>query len=163
MSVARSASAAAEPATRAYLHPGELWVSAESCEITTILGSCVAACIFDAGAGVGGMTHHLLPHGVAEAGRLGRFGNLAVPELVRRLVALGARPEALRAKLFGGACVLQAFAGTGDGHLGAQNVAAAREALVALGIPVLAEDVGGRTGRRLLFNTAEGIAHVRRL
>jgi chemotaxis protein CheD len=161
MSLARPAPAA-HPAARAYLHPGELLASAAPCEATTILGSCVAACIFDPGAGIGGLTHHLLPHGAAEAGRPGRFANLAVPELVRRLVALGARPAALRAKLFGGACVLQAFASV-DRHLGAQNVAAAREALDALSVRVIAEDVGGRSGRRLVFHTADGAAGVRTL
>jgi chemotaxis protein CheD len=155
--------AAALPARSEYLHPGAIAAFAGPCTVTTILGSCVAACVFDEGAGVGGLTHHLLAYGPADAPRPARFGNLAVPELVQRLVALGARPHAMRAKLFGGACVLDAFR-RGDGrHLGAQNVAAARAALSALGIPVVAEDTGGRTGRKLLFSTAEGTALVRAL
>jgi chemotaxis protein CheD len=153
----------APPGGSAYLHPGGLLAFAEPCTVTTILGSCVAACVFDAGAGIGGLTHHLLAYGPPDATRPGRFGSLAVPELVRRLVGLGARPRALKAKLFGGACVLDAFHRDDGRHLGAQNVAAAREALAALGIRVVAEDTGGRSGRKLLFGTADGTALVRAL
>lgn len=151
----------AEAAT-AYLHPGEMAAYATACTVTTILGSCVAACIYDLEAGIGGLTHHLLPRGPAAAPRPGRFGNLAVPRLVDRLVALGARPDALRAKLFGGACVLDVFRRSGR-HLGAENVEIARAALSSLGIPVVAEDVEGRRGRRLLFQTRDGVALVRLL
>ncbi|HEX8394415.1 MAG TPA: chemotaxis protein CheD [Longimicrobium sp.] len=146
----------------AYLHPGEIFASARPCTVTTILGSCVAACLWDAETGIGGLTHHLLPHGAADVVRPGRFGNLAIPRLVERLVALGARPGSLRAKLFGGACVLDAFR---DDHrpLGGQNVDSARAALAALSIPVVAADVEGRRGRRLLYGTADGVALVRLL
>jgi chemotaxis protein CheD len=145
-----------------YLHPGELAVRAEPCTATTILGSCVAACVFDEARGIGGLTHHLLPFGAADVSRPERFGNLAVPRLVSRLVALGADPGALRAKLFGGACVLEAFRAAGT-DLGAQNVDVARDALRALGVPVVAEDVGGARGRRLIFHTGSGVALVRLL
>jgi chemotaxis protein CheD len=157
----RSAAVRPSPAP-AYLHPGELLASAEPFTVTTILGSCVAACLFDAEAGVGGLTHAVLPYGPAGAAQPGRFGNLAVPALARRLVAAGARPASLRAKLFGGACVLDAFRGE-ERPLGAQNVDAAREALAALGIPVVAEAVGGARGRRLRFHTGDGTALVHAL
>jgi chemotaxis protein CheD len=153
---------AAEPAPGVYLHPGELFACAEPRKVTTILGSCVAACVFDPAMRVGGLTHHLLPYGAPGVERPGRFGNLALPALVDRLAALGARPWELRAKLFGGSCVLEAFRGDGE-HLGARNVEVAREALDALGIRVVAEDVGGPRGRRLLFDTGDGTALVRLL
>jgi chemotaxis protein CheD len=158
MTVASPTRAEARP----YLHPGELLAAPEPCTVTTILGSCVAACLYDAEAGIGGLTHSVLPHAPAGAVHPGRFGDRAVVELVRRLLAAGARAHALRAKLFGGACVLDAFA-AGRNHLGAQNVASARDALHALAIPVVAEDVGGRRGRRLLFQTGDGTALVRTL
>jgi chemotaxis protein CheD len=146
-----------------YLHSGKFHVSATPCRISTILGSCVAVAVFDPVTGVGGLNHFLLPHGpfVAPA-QAARFGNLAVPQLVEAVLAAGASRASLQAKLFGGACVLAAFRKPG-GHLGTRNVEVAREMLKADGIPVVAEDVEGCSGRKLIFQTHDGVAWVRSL
>ena len=143
-----------------YLHPGQLHASATACTITTILGSCVAVCLFDRVRGVGGANHYLLPYHAGHDQASPRFGNVAVQSLLDRVLALGAVRRDLEAKLFGGACVLDAFR-NGDNHLGTKNVEAARALLHAEGIPVRAEDVGGRRGRKLVFHVDDGSALVK--
>jgi chemotaxis protein CheD len=145
-----------EPARRVYLAPGQLFASAERVQVTTILGSCVAVCLFDNEAQVGGVNHFLLPYGAPPSPR---FAEHAVPQLMDRVLALGARRERLRAKLFGGACVLEAL--RSSSALGARNVDAARERLAAEGIPVVAEDTGGDLGRKLIFEIQTGSAWIR--
>lgn len=146
-----------------YLHPGQLHAAAGPVTITTILGSCVAICLFDRARGVGGTNHYLLPHHADERSGSSRFGNVAMRRLLDHVLALGARRHELEAKLFGGACVLEAFRANERQHLGAQNVAAARTLLHAQSIPVRAEDVGGRRGRKLVFRVDDGTALVKLL
>lgn len=151
------------PAVERYLPPGQILASWEPARITTILGSCVAVCVWDPELGVGGMNHFLLPRGSATTSTAaGRFGSLAVPRLIENVLAFGGRQDDLRAKVFGGACVLEAFRG-GTRHLGTQNVEAAFEVLRKESIPVVAEDVGGDRGRKLVFSTSDGSAWVRAL
>lgn len=145
---------------QAYLHAGHMVVSREPCRVTTVLGSCVAVGLWDPESGVGGVNHFLLPHGTGSA----RFGDVAVRTLIREVVAAGARRRNLQAKLFGGACVLRAFKGTAvGGHLGQKNVEVARQILIDEAIPVVAQDVDGERGRKLIFQTHDGVAWVRSL
>jgi len=150
----------AEPASR-YLHPGEVAVSATPLSLSTVLGSCVGVCLFDAERGVGGMNHFLLPDSAGHARPNARFGDVALEQLLADVLAAGARRHGLAARVYGGACVLLAFAGSN--HLGERNVQAALEFLDAQGIPVLGCDTGGRRGRRLLFHTHTGAARAQRI
>ncbi len=145
-----------------YLHPGQLFASAEPSVVTTILGSCVSVCLYDAARGIGGLNHFLLPHWAGGEAASPRFGNVAITTLVERLGALGAPRSSLRAKLFGGACVTGAAEHRPD-HLGAKNAACATTILGELGIPILPGDLGGRRGRKLVFHTADGTALVKDL
>jgi chemotaxis protein CheD len=145
---------------QAYLHAGQLAVASSPTAITTILGSCVAVCLWDPVAGVGGVNHYLLPHHV-ERERSARFGSFAVPALVDAVVRAGARRGALQAKVFGGASVIVAFRGTRN--LGEENAVLAFRLLEEAGIPVLERDVGGTRGRKLVFHSDDGAAWVRPL
>jgi chemotaxis protein CheD len=145
-----------------YLHPGQIFASAESYAVTTILGSCVSVCLWDPITGIGGINHFLLPRDPGATQASGRFGNLAVNHLVKELIALGVAPHRLQAKLFGGACVLDAFRDR-ENHLGSCNVKIAREILAAAEIPIIGEDVGGRNGRKLIFCTDNGSAWIKEL
>ena len=150
-----------EPSRRAvYLAPGQLFASAEPAEASTILGSCVAVCLWDARSRAGGANHFLLPDWAESGSASPRYGNVAIERLVRQMEGLGAPRRGLQAKLFGGAAVLEAFRGRGN-HLGARNVDLARRLLGELGIPIVAEDVGGNRGRKLIFRTDCGLALVR--
>jgi len=147
---------------RVYLQPGQLYASAQPCAVTTVLGSCVAICLWDPIASVGGMNHYLLPFFAGAGKGSPRFGNVAVAQLVERLLAVGAVRGRLQAKVFGGACVLEAFQAR-QGHLGEKNVAVAFKRLEELGIPVVSHDVAGRSGRKLIFHTDRGNAWVAKL
>jgi chemotaxis protein CheD len=150
------------PGNRAqvYLHAGQLHAARSPTAITTILGSCVSVCLFDPEAAVGGMNHFLLPHHV-ERERSPRFGTVAVPELVEAVLRAGARRSGLKAKVFGGACVIQAF--RGSRCLGDENARLALRLLEESGVTVLDVDVGGQRGRKLVFHSDQGTAWVRKL
>jgi chemotaxis protein CheD len=152
-------SGSAAPIARAYLAPGHLFASAEDVQVTTILGSGVAVCIWDPQAEVGGMDHFLLPSGRPASPR---FGDSAVALLIGRLLELGAHRSRMSAKVFGGAGGLEAFRAD-EWSLGARNVAMAREQLAAASIPVVEEDVGGDLARKLIFQVRTGAAWVRTL
>lgn len=153
------ASATAEKATR-YLQPGFLHV-ARATTITTILGSCVAVCLWDASRRTGGMNHFLLPRGAASPESEGRFGETAVPRLIEQLIDAGAGPGRLEAKIFGGACIAAAL--QRQDHLGLKNVDIAVQILDQSGIAIVAMDVGGTRGRKVLFHTGDGTVLVKYL
>jgi chemotaxis protein CheD len=149
------------PRVEIYLHAGQVVASAEPKVVMTILGSCVAVCIWDPVTGIGGMNHFVLPECAATL-RSDRFGNIAIQSLLRRLEALGCRRRSLQAKVFGGARVL----GRSDRarvDLGQTNVELALRVLATEKTPVVASDVGGDRGRKLIFRTADGAAWVKRI
>ncbi|HEX8618106.1 MAG TPA: chemotaxis protein CheD [Thermoanaerobaculia bacterium] len=147
--------------TPVYLQPGQLYVSAAPARVTTILGSCIAVGLWDDEREIGGINHFMLPHQPASFDPSDRFANFAMPRLIEKLVDAGARETRLRAKVFGGACVL-GLSSTPD-HLGMKNRHAAIEFLAARRIPVVAEETGGDVGRKLIFHTHDGVALLKRL
>jgi chemotaxis protein CheD len=138
-----------------YLHPGQLYAARHAALISTILGSCVAVCLWDPVARVGGMNHFLLPLGKGP-----RYGSDALPKLVEEMLDRGAFLARTVAKVFGGACVIEHFTGPRKA-IGAQNVEKAMQFLAAHSIPVRADQTGGRRGRKLLFHTSTGQAYVK--
>ena len=145
-----------------YLHSGQIHVSDVPCSITTILGSCVAVCMWDPFQGVGGATHYLLPNRVTGHSASVRFGNCAIDQLVSTLLKMGAQRHNFQAKLFGGACIFAGFRSL-DEQLGTKNVQVAIRMLDEAAIPVITHDVGGPKGRKLIFNTDSGDAWVKLL
>lgn len=126
------------------------------------LGSCVAIVLYDRKARVGGMAHVLLPDPSAarDAANPARFASEAVPQLLEQMRAAGARGP-LEAKLAGGAALFGSLLGGSGGQMGERNAQAARAALVAAGIPIVASDVGGTRGRSVSFDVATGVLDVR--
>ena len=145
-----------------YLHPGQLFASRQSHAVTTILGSCVAVCLWDPVKKIGGIIHYLLPAFTGDGVASARFGNIAIAELIEQLTALGCRKRDLQAKLFGGACVIAAFRNR-TSHLGWENVQTAEKFLGREQIPLVGQDTGGDKGRKLIFHTDDGSAWVKRL
>ena len=121
----------------------------------------MAVCLYDPVARVGGLNHSLLPH-AREQAPSARFGDVAVPWLIRDLTGAGADARRLYAKVFGGACVLEAYRHL-PGHVGRQNTHIALEMLADAGIPVLTVDVGGNRARRVFFEPHTGDTVVRTL
>ncbi len=123
--------------------------------LTTVLGSCVAACMRDPVLGVGGMNHFLLP-GDGESSHRNeaeRYGVYLMELLVNGLLKRGARRENLEAKLFGGARTMQ-----GMSDVGAKNIEFARRFLETEAIAYRGGSVGGDQGRRLEFQPTTGRA-----
>lgn len=149
--------AASEAPPSVYVHPGQLYVASQSALVSTILGSCVAVCLWDPVARVGGMNHFLLPSGKGP-----RYGSDALPRLVDEMIARGAFVARTIAKVFGGACVIDHFTGPRKA-IGAQNTELAVQFLAAHSIPVRVDQTGGRRGRKLLFHTGTGQAYVKEI
>lgn len=142
--------------------PGEFFVDGPDVVLTTVLGSCVSACIWDAGAKLGGMNHFMLPDGVKEAdptGLAGRYGVHAMELLINELLKCGARRSSLVAKVFGGGNVMASF----TLNVGERNANFVRQFLATEGIRIMAEDLLDSHPRRVAFFPASGRALVRKL
>jgi chemotaxis protein CheD len=142
-------------ATRVHLLEGQYHVSGDPAVVlTTTLGSCVATCLRDPEAQVGGMNHFLLPGDGEGAGReAARYGAFAMEVLINALLARGARRERLEAKLFGGGQLLQGLTNVGD-----QNVAFAESFLEREGIGLAGGSVGGPHARKIQYWPVSGRA-----
>lgn len=122
--------------------------------MSTILGSCVAVCLWDEGAGLGGMNHFLLPFGPkAAATSPERYGVHAMEILINALLKTGMRRHGLQAKLFGGARLSATLS-----DIGRSNAEFARSFLATEDIPCLGERLGGTSARRVLFRPVTGQA-----
>ena len=140
-----------------YLNQGECRISADpAVQLSTILGSCVAACIWDPQARIGGMNHFLLPFGSGTSidGSL-RYGAHSMEVLINGLLRQNANRSRLLAKLFGGATISTSF-----GRIGIENAAFARDFLATEDIPCQAADLGGSFARRVIFSPTTGRARV---
>ena len=150
--------------------PGEYYVTNHDEAITTVLGSCISACIRDPAIRVGGMNHFMLPEDTtngksawldAELGLATRYGSFAMESLINDLLKLGAKRERLEVKLFGGGRILASMT-----DVGKRNIEFARSWLRAERLNVIGEDVGETTPRRVLYFTQTGrvlVKHLRTL
>jgi chemotaxis receptor (MCP) glutamine deamidase CheD len=128
--------------------------------VTTVLGSCVAACLFDPDAAIGGMNHFMLPDAKRET-QSAAFGVHAMELLINKIMSLGGDRRRLQAKVFGGGNVL-ALQGA-QLQVGQRNVDFVMTFLGDEGIPVVAKRIGGGTGVKLCFQTDNGRALVKPL
>lgn len=151
----------AETIKKHFLYQGMIFLSREECLITTILGSCIAVCLWDPHAGFGGMNHYVLPFWNGECLPTPRYGNIAIPKLIEKMMIMGCKKSNLKAKVFGGATVLFST-GNGDLNMAAQNIILAKDILSSESIPTISHDVGERYGRKILFNTKTGEVMLRR-
>ena len=139
--------------------PGEYFVHSEDLVITTTLGSCIAACLWDRQAAVGGINHFMLPgDGASDDG--GRYGSCAMELLINALIKRGATRRTLEAKVFGGAALI---AGNGALNVGQRNTSFVLDYLRTEEIPLVSQDVLGPYPRKVCFFPKTGRAMVRRL
>jgi chemotaxis protein CheD len=139
--------------------PGEYFVSGEELVIMTVLGSCIAACLWDARARIGGMNHFMLPDGDGGEGS-GRYGSYAMELLINEMLKLGARRETLQAKVFGGG---QVMAGFTTMNVGERNTKFVLDYLATERIPIVSQDVLDIHPRKVCFFPETGKALVKRL
>lgn len=121
--------------------------------LTTVLGSCISACMRDPALGIGGMNHFLLPNGDGRDANAMRYGVNAMELLINGLLKRGGSRSRLEAKLFGGASVV-----SGLSDVGARNIAFAQTFLQTEGIAVVGGDLGGDHSRRIQYWPSTGRA-----
>ncbi|MFB1049550.1 chemotaxis protein CheD [Paraliobacillus sp. JSM ZJ581] len=131
---------------------------------TSGLGSCVGVVVYDLSMKIAGMAHIMLPDSTlskkSEFNQL-KYADTAIPILMNQLISLGARKYGLKAKIAGGAQMFS-FSSTNDMlKIGKRNEEAVKHALKQLGIPIIAEDVGGSSGRTIEFILSTGILNIR--
>ena len=130
--------------------------------LVTVLGSCVAACLWDPHVRVAGMNHFMLP-GNRTADTIyddAKFGVHSMELLITALQKLGAQRANLQAKVFGGGAVLECVS---SAHIGERNAEFALEYLEREGIPVVGQDLRGRHARKIVFDTALNQVHVKHI
>lgn len=141
---------------------GELNVAVSPVKLSSLgLGSCVGIVLYDSLKKIGGLAHIMLPDSSQVSNNLnrGKFANTAAEDLVIEMIRIGARKEMMVAKLAGGAHM---FGIESDVmKIGQRNIAASREALKKLGIPIVAEEVGGSVGRTIELSTETGILRIK--
>ena len=137
--------------------PGEYFVHDEDLLITTTLGSCIAACLWDRERRIGGMNHFMLPEGTGDSGR---YGSYAMELLINELLKRGASRMTLEAKVFGGGAVI---AGMSSLNVGERNTKFVIDYLHTERIPIVSRDVMEIYPRKVCFLPASGKAMVKRL
>ncbi len=145
--------------------PGEFYVSAQEEMVSTVLGSCVSACIHDVRRGLGGMNHFMLPEPVGErdswsstVGRAARYGSDAMEQLINAILKAGGQRADMRVKVFGGGRVLAQMS-----DVGKRNIEFVQRYIATENLTVVASDLGNVYPRQVQFFPHSGRARVRLL
>ncbi|MCD6566376.1 MAG: chemotaxis protein CheD [Bacteroidales bacterium] len=139
---------------RYYLHPSSVVVCNRPTEIITLLGSCVAVCLWDPVKEFGGINHFMLPLWNGQGLASPKYGDIATEKLITKMIKLGSNKQNIEAKLFGGASVL--FFENNFFNIGERNIETAKKVLERNRIQVISSSTGGTMGRKILFNTNTG-------
>lgn len=142
--------------------PGEYYVTRRDMVLTTVLGSCVAACLRDPKAQVGGMNHFLLPYPMGNDPFFSpfRYGVHAMEVMINEMIKLGADKKRLEAKVFGGGRVLPSLK---NSRVGEENAEFILSYLAKENIPILGQDLGGPWARSVYYFPRTGKALVKRM
>ncbi len=147
--------------------PGEFYISGKDEVISTVLGSCISACIRDPVLGLGGMNHFMLPHhgGHSNVSWEGstissetRYGNWAMEYLINELLKLGAVRERLEVKVFGGGQVLANMT-----DIGSRNIQFVKDYLYNEGMEIVSQDMGGQLPRKVVYHPDTGKVLVKKI
>jgi len=143
--------------------PGEFYVSKNDELISTVLGSCIAACVYDDKLGIGGMNHFMLPaeKGAEQANAHSlncRYGNWAMEFLINEVLKNGGSRSNLKIKLFGGGKIIRSMTDIGLG-----NIRFAYSYVQEEKLDLVSHDVGGPWPRKVNFNPQTGRAQVKKL
>ncbi|MBB97415.1 MAG: chemotaxis protein CheD [Rhodobacteraceae bacterium] len=146
------------PIREEFIHviQGQFRIADKSTQVlSTLLGSCVAACMSDPVLGIGGMNHFLLPGNDPNSTNNVKYGAHSMEQLVNALLRRGAARERLEAQLFGGANIVQGLTKIGD-----SNCLFARKFVQDEGFKLVREDLGGTRGRKIRFKPSTGAVVV---
>ncbi len=139
------------------LQPGDYGATGLDLMFSTVLGSCVSACLYDPVARIGGMNHFLLP-GSDEHDQVGRYGMYAMELVINEMLKRGAQKSRLGAKVFGGARVMKSLTSL---DIGSRNADFIERYLDDEDIPIIASDLRSTHPRKVIFFPATGQALVR--
>ena len=146
---------------RVFLLPGQYYVSRQPTVITTLLGSCVAVCLFNRTAGIGGMNHFMLPD--SPPGKAsGRYGDYAIRAIVEDMERNTGHLRGTEAMIFGGAAVIGTLNSKGP-NIGDFNADLARRMLEYYNIPITKELIGGYQGLKIRFQTWDNRIRIRHI
>ena len=137
-----------------FLYPAALIVPEKPALVHTILGSCVSVCFFDKVNKFGGINHFMLPLWNGEGLATPKYGNIAIEKLLDKMISRGSKREHLIAKVFGGGEVIDYSSNTFN--IGLRNISIALEILHEHRIPIVSQSIGGKLGRKIIFNSSTG-------
>ncbi len=147
---------------RVFLLPGEMCVAREPTEIATLLGSCVAICLYNKRNNFGGMNHYMLPKAPSDSVPSGKHGDYSSEMLIKMMLAQDSNITNLEASILGGGNVTGSSLDVGTG-IGANNIIQAKTILEKYRIPVVFRDIGGENGRKVYFKNWTGEVEVRKI
>ncbi|GAB4278728.1 MAG: chemoreceptor glutamine deamidase CheD [Methylomicrobium sp.] len=148
----------------AKLLPGEYYVTTENEMITTVLGSCIAACIRDNVTGIGGMNHFMLPETASDSlgssliGNATRYGNYAMEHLINTILANGGKRKNLEVKVFGGGKIIPTL-----GDVGLRNIGFVLDYIDTEALNLLAQDLGDIYPRKVNFFPKTGKVRMKKI
>ena len=126
--------------------------------VTYALGSCVGICLYDRRTKIAGLSHIMLPDshssGETNINRM-KFADTAIPDMLKKMTAMGAIQSGIIAKIAGGATMF-AVSGCARFNIGERNIVAVKAALQTLRIPIVAEDTGSNYGRTVFLYPEDG-------
>ncbi|MDQ3392746.1 MAG: chemotaxis protein CheD [Bacteroidota bacterium] len=137
-----------------FLMSSSIFVAVQPHEIQTVLGSCVAVCLYDTKQLIGGMNHFMMPLWNGEGLASPKFGNIAIDLLIEKMLKAGAEKKNIIAKIFGGASQL-AYSRNSI-MVGERNAQITENILIKYKIPIAAKSLCGTKGRKIVFNTYTG-------
>jgi chemotaxis protein CheD len=137
-----------------FLYPGQLVVTQNAMEISTLLGSCVSVCLFDAKRKIAGMNHFLLPVNEKNNSDIEKYGDTSLTSMLDRILSMGSIKSDLVAKVYGGGEIL--IYENSNFNIGKKNIALALDFICDHEIKLVSKVVGGMLGARIDFNTITG-------
>ncbi len=138
-----------------FLYPCALFSSKEPTIVKTILGSCVAVCLWDSKLKIGGINHYMLPNWNGNEFASPKYGNIAIDKLINRMISLGSNISDIEAKIFGGADMFSE--GKSQMRIGDRNIRIAKLILKQRKIKITSSSTGGRKGRKIVFFSDTGV------
>ncbi len=147
--------------------PGEYYVTNENELITTVLGSCISACIRDKESGIGGMNHFMLPVTTSEkmkkgneavVGNATRYGNFAMEHLINTILSNGGKRKNLEVKLFGGGKIIPTLT-----DIGIKNIEFVLDYIDTEGLLLLSQDLGNTYPRKIIYFPQTGKVGMKRI
>jgi chemotaxis protein CheD len=147
--------------------PGEYYVTAENELITTVLGSCISACVRDRESGIGGMNHFMLPETTelkmqqgsnAMIGNATRYGNFAMEHLINTILTNGGKRKNLELKVFGGGKIIPTLS-----DVGKSNISFILDYIEQEGLQLLSQDLGDIYPRKVIYFPKTGKVGMKKI